>query len=122
MIQECKEGADEDDGGEHGKGEHGERRAGCAKRTEDERGAIDRVGEKRGDDGGGGVEDALAERPLDDKEGEENLQRETPGDGAPADGAAVRREGPGEREKDGKAEEAGESGQGRSPMLRAEGM
>ncbi len=49
-------------------------------------------------------EDALAEAPLDDEEGEDDLQAETPGHGAPADGAAVGGEGIGEAEKGDEAE------------------
>ena len=60
-----------------------------------------------GDDGGGGVQDALAEGPLDDQEGEDDLQAEAPGDGAPADGAAVGGEGVGDAEKDKKAKQSG---------------
>ena len=36
-------------------------------------------------------EDALADGPLEDEEGEDELQAEAPDDGAPADGAAVGR-------------------------------
>ena len=57
------------------------------------------------------VKDALAGVPLDDEEGEEDLQRESPGDGAPADGAAIGGEGVGETEKDDETEKSGESGQ-----------
>ena len=114
VVEHGKEGADEDDGGEDGEGEDGEGIAGSAERAEDEGRAVDGVGEQRGDDGRGGVEDALAERPLDHEEGEEDLQAEAPGDGAPADGAAVGGGEPSDGEEDGEAEQAGESGQGGS--------
>ena len=71
------------------------------------------MGEERGDDGGGGVEDLLAEGPLDDEDGEKDLEAEAPGDGAPADSATVGGEGVGEGEEGDEAEQAGESGQGR---------
>jgi len=57
------------------------------------------------------VEDALAGVPLDDKEGEEDLQAEPPDHGAPADGAAVGGEGVGEAEEGDEAEQTGESRQ-----------
>ncbi len=37
-----------------------------------------RSGREVGDDGGDACEDAVAEAPLDDEEGEENLQAESP--------------------------------------------
>ena len=61
-------------------------------------------------------EDASGRCPLDDQEGEEDLQAEAPGDGAPADGAAVGGEGVGEAEEDDETEQSGESGQGYAPM------
>ena len=53
---------------------------------------------------GDAAEDALAEAPLDDEEGEDDLQAEAPGYGAPADGAAVGGEGVGEAEEGDEAE------------------
>ena len=70
------------------------------------------MAEERGDDGGDGVEDELAGRPLDDREGEEDLEAEAPENGAPADGAAVRRGGVGNGEEYKKTEQSGESGEG----------
>ncbi len=64
---------------------------------------------RAGDDAGDGAEDGLAEGPLDDEEGEEDLEAEAPGDGAPADGAAVGGEGVGEGKEGDEAEEAGET-------------
>ena len=96
VVHDGEEGADEDDGRQHGEGEGGERVAGCADAAEDERGAVGAVAEQAGDDGRDVVQDGLTGVPLDDQEGEDDLQREAPGDGAPADGAAIGGEGVGE--------------------------
>ena len=61
------------------------------------------MAEEAGDDGGDAAEDALAEAPLDDEEGEDDLQAETPGYRAPFDSAAVGGEGVGEAEEGDKA-------------------
>ena len=79
--------------------------------SKDERGAIDRVAEQASDEGGDAVQDELAGAPLDDKKGEENLQAEAPGNGAPADGAAIGGERVGKGEEDDEAEQSGETGQ-----------
>ena len=62
------------------------------------------MAEKAGDDGRDAAEDVLTEVPLDDEEGEDDLQTESPGHGAPADGAAVGGEGVGEAEEGDEAE------------------
>ena len=104
-----EEGADEDDGGEDGEGEDVERAFWVAKRAEDERGAVDGVAEQAGDKAGDTLQDDLSGIPLDDREGEEDLQAKAPADGAPADGAAVGRESISDAEKDDEAEQTGES-------------
>ena len=50
------------------------------------------------------AEDALAEAPFNDEEGEDDLQTETPGYGAPADSAAISGEGIGQAKKRDEAE------------------
>ena len=57
------------------------------------------MAEKVGDDGGDAGENALAEAPLDDEEGEDDLQCKTPDHGAPLDGSAIGGEGVGEAEE-----------------------
>ncbi len=104
MVEDGEEGADEDDGGKDGEGEDGERALRVAECTEDEGGAVDGVAEEAGDDAGDAGEDDLAGVPLDDREGEEDLQAEAPDDGAPADGAAIGGERVGDREEDDEAE------------------
>ena len=49
--------------------------------------------------------------PLDDQERKEDLQPQTPGDGTPANGAAIGGKNVGDRQKDGESEESGKSGQ-----------
>ena len=94
-----EERADEDDGGEHGEGEDAERALGIAELAEDERGAVDGVAEQSGDDAGDFGEHDLAVAPLDDTEGKDYLEAETPRDGAPLDSAAVGGESVGEAEE-----------------------
>ena len=57
---------------------------GMPRRPKTRRGAVGGVAEQAGDEVGDGCEDGLAVAPLDDEEGEEDLEAETPGDGAPA--------------------------------------
>ena len=73
------------------------------------------MAEESGDDAGDGGEDGLAVGPLDDEEGEDDLEAEAPGYSAPADGAAVGGEGVGEDKKGDETEKSGESGQRRAP-------
>ena len=54
-------------------------------------------------------EDALADGPLQDEDGEDDLQAEAPDDGAPADGPAVRRKDPCQKEHGEQAKDPGES-------------
>ncbi len=67
------------------------------------------MGQQGGDGVAGRMENRLAVGPLDDEEGEDDLQAESPRDGAPADGAAVGGEGVGEPEKDDEAEKSRKS-------------
>ncbi len=121
VVEDGEEGGDEDDGGKDGEGEDGERVAGGAEAAEDQRGAVGGVAEEAGDDGGDAAcRMRLAEGPLDDEEGEDDLEAEAPGYGAPADGAAVGGEGVGEREEDDESEKSGESRQ-REALLRISG-
>ena len=99
VVEHGEEGGDEDDGGKDGEGEDGERIAGSSEGAEDQRGAVDGVGKQAGDDGGDFVKDSLSGVPLDDEEGEEDLQAEAPDDGAELDGAAIGGEGVGEGEE-----------------------
>ena len=46
-----------------------------------------------------GGEDGLSVAPLDDEDGEDNLESETPEDGLPFDGAAIGGESVGESEE-----------------------
>ena len=55
------------------------------------------------------MEDGLAVGPLDDEEGEEDLEAESPGDGSPLDRTTVGGEGVGEREEGDESEKTGES-------------
>ena len=89
VVHDGEEGGDEDDGGKDGEGEDGDGAFGVAECSEDERGAIGGMAEEAGDDPGDGSENVLAVGPLDDEEGEDDLQAKTPGNGAPTDGAAV---------------------------------
>ena len=57
------------------------------------------MAEEVGDDGGDAGEDPLAKAPFDDQEGKDDLECQTPGHGAPADGTAVGGEGVGEAEE-----------------------
>lgn len=61
------------------------------------------MAEEAGDDAGDVGEDGLAIGPLDDSEGEDDLQAKSPGHGPPADGATIGGEGIGEAEKGDKA-------------------
>ena len=100
VVEDGEERGDEDDGGQHLEGEETGVESGADFRglrgevAKDEGGSGEGVAEELVDAGSGGVEDALAEGPLEDHEGEEDLQAETPDDGAPADGAAVGGEDP----------------------------
>ena len=73
-------------------------------RAEDHGGAGDGVGEELVDAVASGGEEALADGRLDDEDGEDELEAETPGYGAPADGAAVGGEGVGEANESDEAE------------------
>jgi len=70
------------------------------------------VAEQAGDVAGDGGEDGLAVGPLDDQEGEEDLEAEAPEDGPPADGAAVGGESVGETKEGDETEKSGETCQG----------
>ena len=72
---------------------------GVAEVAEDELGAVGGVAEESGDDGGDFGQDDLAVGPLDDEEGEDDLEAEAPGYGAPLDGSAVGGESVGEGEE-----------------------
>jgi len=117
VVEDGEEGRDEDDCGEDGEGEDGERVSGNTERAEDYGGAIDRMGEQGGDDNTGLVQEGLAVGPLNDEEGEDDLKAEAPEDGAPADGAAIGREGVREAKKGDEAEKTGETCQ-RIALLR----
>ena len=103
VIEHREKRGDEDDGGQDGEGEGGERVAGGAETAEDHGGAVDGVGEEAGDGVGTDFEDFLAVAPLDDEDGEEELEAETPGDGAPLDGFAIGGECVGDAEKNEKS-------------------
>jgi hypothetical protein len=83
-------------------------------------GAVRGVAEQAGDEAGDFGEDNLAVAPLDDREGEDDLQAETPDDGLPANGAPVGGECVGESEKSEKTEQTGKTCQGRAPINQAE--
>ena len=87
----------------------------CAEPAEDHSGACDGVRQKLVDGVAGYGEDALAGSGLNDDEGEDNLKAESPGNCAPADGAAIGREGVGGGEKDDESEKTGETSQSCSP-------
>ena len=108
VVEDGEEGRDEDDGGQNGEGEDRDRRSGNAEIAEDERGAIDGVAEQAGDEVGDGLEHGLAIGPLDDGEGEDDLQAEAPDDGLPADGAPVGGEGVCQTEEGEQTEQTGE--------------
>ena len=86
--------------------------AGDAEVAEDQAGAVGGVAEESGDDSGDGGEDGLAVAPLDDAEGEDYLEAEAPGYGAPLDGSAVGGECVGEGEEGDESEKSGVTSQG----------
>ena len=108
VIEDGEEGRDEDDGGENFEGEDGHGRV-VAERAEDHGGAGDGVGEELIDAVAGGGEDALADCGFEDDDGEDELEAEAPGYGAPLDGAAVGGEGVGERKKGDESEKTSET-------------
>ena len=100
MIENREERGDEDDGGQHLEREDGAGRgrddlaesAGVGKAEFAEEDARSREGGRKhpGDDIARPRHGALAEVEAQDEEGEGDLQAEAPGDGAPANVAAVR--------------------------------
>ena len=112
VIEHREERGDKDDRGQDGEGEDGERAVRVAElgpKTRMEPSAAwpsmavtwsaDRL------------EDLLAEGPLNDEEGEEDLEAETPDDRAPPDRVAVSGERVSNAEKNSKSEQSGESAQ-----------
>jgi len=96
VVENGEQCRHEDDGGQNGECEDLQRATGIAEFAEDHGGAIDRMREQAGYRACALREDELSEAPLDDEEGEEDLQGEPPSDGAPADGAAIGGEGVGD--------------------------
>jgi hypothetical protein len=89
VIENGEEGRDEDDGGKNSEGEDREGGGIVAEITEDHGGAGDRVCEKLVDTVARGGEETLANGRLEDEDGEDELEAESPGHGAPADGSAI---------------------------------
>src|SRR5665213_1696040 len=89
VVEDGQECRNEDDGRKDGEGENAEDAVGVAEWTEDHDGTVGRVAQHAGDGVGAGLEDLLAVSPLDDKDGEDDLEAEAPGDGSPTDRATV---------------------------------
>jgi hypothetical protein len=125
VIKQGEEGRDKNDGGQDLEGEDGTlswrhelaevTTAGEAELAEDHLGAGEGAGEHLGDDIAGPGHEALSVIEAENEEGEGDLQAQAPGDGAPADAAAVSGTKPGGSNYRNDSKQSGETIQGETP-------